>query len=210
VKGGRIAAFLSQKRGRYIAAALLLLLIALLAILFRDVAREIIVLPILYLFWLFGVLWRSIPQSLIWGIFVIVALRVAVGALLARRRRAELHAGQQDTVHWGRARVWSRWVRLSARGGYEQRRLARYLSELALAAIAQHEHLPLEDTRAALEGGTLDVPSEIRDYILAALAGPAPARFGGLRERLQSRPAALRLDAAEVVRFLETLVGVGR
>lgn len=210
MKAGRVARFLSGKRGRAVATALLLLLIALLAVLFREVARQIVVLPALYLFWLFGLLGRSIPQALIWGILVIVALRVAVGALLARRRRAETLPRHPDMEHWGRARTWAKWVERAARGGYDRRRLARQLSELALAALAQREHLPVDQVREALEVGALDVPAPVRTYILAALAAPAARRFPGLRERLRLRPDPLDLEAAEIVRFLEGAVGVGR
>ncbi len=210
MKAGRLAGSLSDRRGRYIAAALFLLAIALLAVLFRDMARQIVVLPALYLFWLLGLLGRSIPQALIWGIFVIVALRVAVGALLVRRRRIETLPHHHGTEHWGRARTWSKWVELSAHGGYDRRRLARQLSELALAVLAQREYLPPDQARAALEAGTLAVPPAVRAYLLAALATPPARRLAWLRERLWGRPNSLELETAEIVRFLENATGENR
>jgi hypothetical protein len=196
-----------ERRKRLLLLALLLVPIALLTLLFRDVARTIVLLPVMYLAWVAGVLWRSIPQFLIWSLFVIVALRVAVGSLIVRRRKREEQGRPQDTTHWGRARIWAKWVELSNQGDYFRRRLARYLANLTLDTLAEHEHLPAEQVQAELEAGRLDVPPRIRAYVLAALNEPPPGRFAWFRQIIQGRPAPLQVSPEEILDLLEATNG---
>jgi hypothetical protein len=195
----------AERRNRLLLLALLLLAAIVLALLFRDVARTVIVLPLLYLVWLAGLLWRSIPQALIWAIFVIVALRVAVGSLVVRRRRQEEQTRQEQMQNWGRARIWAKWVELAARGGYYQQRTARYIAGLTVDALAQREHIPVDLVEGELAAGRLDVPPRIRAFLLETLREAPPARFAWLGQwlRLLPRASSVRVSPKEVVDFLE-------
>ena len=192
-----------ERRKRLLLLGLLLVPIALLTLLFKEIARTIILLPVQYLLWIAGVLWRSIPQALIWGIVVVVALRVAVGSLIVRRRRKEGLDSRRAMEHWGRARIWTRWVELSGQGGYFRRRLSRYLADLTLDTLAEREHLPPEQVPAELEAGRLDVPPRIRAYLLAAVQEPPPDRLAWFRQLLKAQPAPLQVAPEEIADFLE-------
>lgn len=195
----------SQRKTRLLLLVLLLMAAAVLALLFREVARVIIVLPLLYLVWLAGLLWRSIPQGLIWGIFIIVALRVAVGSLLARRRRVDERVRQEEMRHWGGARIWAKWVELAGRGGYYRQRLARQVTELTVSVLAQREHIPVELVEEELAAGRLDVPPRIRASLLAMLRPAPPHRFAWFEQwlGLLRRTSSLQVNPAEIVDYLE-------
>lgn len=201
--------FAPERRQRLLIAALLLLPIAILTLLFKEIARTVVVQPVMYLFWLAGVLWRSIPQAILWAILVVVALRVAVGSLVARRRRREELRYAEERERWGRARIWTRWVELAGQDGYYQRRLSRHLAELTLDALAQREHLPPEAVGEELVAGRLEVPTAIRTFLRAALDESPTGRRTWLRSLLRTRPAAPRIRLTEVLDYLESQSGVG-
>lgn len=201
--------FAPERRQRLLVAALLLVPIAILTLLFKEIARTTIVQPVKYLAWLAGVLWRSIPQAILWTILVVAVLRVAVGSLVVRRRRQEARYDAEGAEHWGRARIWARRVELAGQGGYYQRRLSRTMADLTLDALAQREHLSQDLVREELEAGRLDVPAPIRAFLLAVLDEPTPRRFARLRQFFQASPAAPRLRPNEILDYLESQSGVG-
>jgi len=200
--------FPPERRKRLLVMALLLLPLAILTLLFKEIARTIIVQPVMYLLWLVGLLWRSIPQVILWIILVVVVLRVAVGSLLARRRRREERRRALGPEHWGRARIWTRWVELAEQGGYYQRRLSRYLADLTLDALAQREHMPRDLVEEELSAGRLDVPTPIRTFLLAVLNEPPPGRIAWLKRLFQTQPTTLRIKPQEILDYLETRPGV--
>jgi hypothetical protein len=201
--------FAPEHRKRLLIMALLLVPLAILTLLFKEIARTVIVQPVMYLTWLAGVLWRSIPQVILWTILVVVALRVAIGSLIVRRRRPEGQFRAEKPGHWGRVRIWTRWVELAGQDGYYQRRLSRYLADLTLDALAQREHLSRDLAQEALVDGRLDVPASIRTFLLATLNEPPPGRLVWLKQFFQAQPAAQLVSPQEILDYLEAQPGVG-
>jgi hypothetical protein len=201
--------FPPERRKRLLVMALLLVPLAILTLLFKEIARTIIVQPVMYLLWLVGLLWRSIPQVILWIILVVVVLRVAVGSLLARRRRRDERLRAAGPEHWGRSRIWTRWVELAEQGGYYQRRLSRYLTDLTLDALAQREYLSRDLVEEELAAGRLDVPASIRAFLLAVLNEPPPGRLTWLKRFLRKQPSAPQINPQEILDYLEAQTGVG-
>jgi hypothetical protein len=54
---------------------------ALLALILRDFVREFVVLPLLNLGWMVWIGMLSVPQAIYWGIFLLLALIVALRSL---------------------------------------------------------------------------------------------------------------------------------
>ena len=52
----------------------------------RDVVEQVIVRPAAYLFWLLGLIYRYIPQPVLWFVFVIVMFYLVVGRLVSQLR----------------------------------------------------------------------------------------------------------------------------
>jgi hypothetical protein len=190
--------------------ALVLLLTALLTVLFRGVARDLIVVPLLQALWIGGLALGVVPQILFWVLLLVVGLLVAVHSLTeykGRRRNAE----KAKAVYRGRVRTLLRWVQHASESAYFRGHLARRLTALAIEVQEYRkkrtpEVLDPEHFGARLEG--LDVPPEVRAYLQAGttpMSASALTSVSRLARWLQPRKRAPFLDPGleAVVRFLE-------
>jgi|YNPNPStandDraft_1061719.scaffolds.fasta_scaffold17894_2 hypothetical protein len=195
-------------RRRLIFAGLVLLLSVPLAFLLRDLVGQPLATRALYLIWLGRLLLHSVHQYVFWVLFLAIALLIVVGALVgegwARAGQAPMSPSnaQQNPVE-----ILARQIRLLERGDYSRWRLAQSLGELALEALAYHDHLPLAQVRQRLEAGALDAPPEVQAYLQASrttlyLRPVTLLSRLGLR-RKKAFPSPLDLDPERVVQFLE-------
>jgi hypothetical protein len=184
----------------------------------RDVTREMLVVPLLYILWLGRLLWQSLPQALLWILFLALGLYVAVKSLSVGRDRA--HRGRPvrespvDNVGYpGSVAVWARRVESARHGEYYRWYLARHLGKLAQEVLAYRARLAPDQVKSnqVFKENRVDVPPEIGAYFEAGqqLTPPRRVRFprlSGLVSRLRS-PAEnppLGLDPERVVWFLES------
>jgi len=202
-----------SRRNRLVFFGLVLLLAALLAFVFRGLVHDFFVVPFLYALWLIGVLLESIPQHIIWIIFLIVAVRIVVGNLIALRKRAARAARRKRAQERGHIGTWTNRIKMAELGLYSKWRLSQELGQLLLGVLAQGERLTPEQVKQNLEAGGIDVPPEIRAYLQAALEPGSPdaeSCFEKLRRwsRPETRRSPLYLDPEKVIRFLEYQMGV--
>ncbi len=195
-------------RARLFPLALALVLTAALTLLLRGLVRELIILPLLQLYWVVRILLESIPQLLLWSLFVGVALLIAGGSLIGWRRAQErAEAAQREQP--GRVAAWARWIRQAEEGDYSRWRLAHRLGGLALDLLAYRQQCPPEQVKRQLEEGSLAMPPEVRAYLQAGLGrglwGPS-SHLSLLWRRLRGAPPPSPLDVEleAVIRFLET------
>ena len=179
------------------------LLAALLAPIFRTFVREVIVIPLLYLFWLGRFFIEAIPQSGLWAGFFIICLLILAASLLEKKGHKP-KAPQLAEADRGRIEDWVNLINRAAQDDYFKWRLAQHLQKLTLNAIAHHKGQSLRETRQQLRQGALEMPPELQAYFQASLKSlghlPAPKRFFQVRPKASS---PLDLDPLEVVRFLE-------
>jgi len=202
---------------RLLLAGLVLLLAIPLMFVLRDVTREMVVVPLMYFLWLGRLLWHSLPQALLWVLFLVLCLYLAarslsVGRDQPHRGRAVRKSPIDEAGYSGAVAVWARRVESAGRGEYYRWYLAQHLGRLAQEVLAYRARLAPDQVKShlVLEEDRLDVPPEIRAYFEAGqqLASPRRVRFPRL-SRLVSRlrsPAAsppLDLDPERVIRFLE-------
>jgi hypothetical protein len=193
--------------------ALTLLLAGMLVLVVTGGVRDMIVVPMLYMIWLAGQLYQSIPQALLWGVFLVAAVLVALQSL-AWRLPPPLYPNSA-TAQLGRVAAWERLLRESTEDDYARWRLAQRLSAMAIATLADREQCLPHELRQRLADGSLDLPAEVRSYLRIGLAASAPAsrsqrsfwrrvlagRIGGAQ--LVDRPD---LDPEPVIQFLEQTV----
>lgn len=196
---------------RLLLAGLVLLSVVPLALVLRSFARDAIVTPVLHLLWLGHLLFQSIPQALLWGLLLVIALLVFARSLIkSQAPMGEVHKVERDRP--GQVTVWARRIHMMSRGSYYEWSLAQHLRRLFLAVMAYRQRLSRERTRMLLEAGKLDVPPRIRLYLEAARE-PTSLRplnlFSRLAQllRLSRQESALDLDPETVVRFLEEQIG---
>jgi hypothetical protein len=149
---------------------------------------------------------QSVPQTIIWAVFLGVPLLLVLISLTRRQEPAqqELHA-QRDRL--GDIASMAQRVQRSLTLGYSRRSLARYMRTLALEVLAYQHRSTAERMRRQLRDGTLDVPPEIRAYLdVEHTSGPErPLSFWARLKRRLARPPAAPMDPEleRIVHFLE-------
>jgi hypothetical protein len=190
--------------------ALVLFLTVLLTLLFRTIARDLIVGPLLYALWVGGLALGVVPQILFWVLLLLIGLLVAVHSLTERKRQLQ-STEEVKAAYRGRVRTLLRWVQHASQSAYFKGRLARRLTTLAIETEAyRKKHVPgqprPEYLGSQLEG--LDVPPEVRAYLQAGMMPMSASTLTPVSRfvrRLRFREPApfLDPDLEAVVQFLE-------
>ncbi len=183
-------------------------LIALLAVLLspflQNFVRELLVIPLLYLFWIGRFLALAVPQSVLWAILV-ATLALLMGVSLLGQRRPRPRADFSPAASQGRIESWATLISKAQDDDYFKWRLAQQLQKLTLNTLAHRQGQSLRQTRQQLRQGKLDIPPELQPYFLASLQP-----LGNLRPtrglfRANTGPLPLDLDPRYIIYFLETL-----
>jgi hypothetical protein len=182
--------------------------------LIADFVRDVIAVPLLYLAWAVGLVWRSVPEALILLSFVLVALLVARRSL---RRRGALQRQRTSPAQFpGRVEQWAQLVG-AAEGGddYARWRLAHRLANLTLDALAQRQRQSPVQLRRQMERGALALPGDLQAYLMVGLVNYNPlgrpqrrlvARvIGSVRKQASADPLAFA--PAQAIALLEDVLG---
>ena len=160
--------------GRKISARILVLLlapsvllVATLTLILRDWVRDAIVTPILFILWLGGLLIKSTPQWVFWGVFLVMALLILANSL-GTRKRPDQNVGKAEPGRPRRERVlfWAKQIRWKARRYFSPVDNVEPLRRLVLEVVAFQERLSLTEVEQRLESGELDVPPAIHATLM--------------------------------------------
>jgi hypothetical protein len=187
------------------AIGLALLLIGLLALIINGTIGDMVVVPLLFLWWAAQVLYQSVPQALLWGVFVMIAV-----LLMAKSfpwKSAPLPHIAPQAVPQGRVADWSRWLGASSRDDHSRWRLAQRVSQLAVETLAFREQCPPQEISRRLANGSLDIPPQLRAYLYAGSMPYAPKprqrhRFGRSAQDM-AHADPLATDPQLVIDYLE-------
>ena len=190
-------------------ASLVLLLLGLLALIISGAVREVIVIPLLLLLWLARLIYESIPQVALWGVFLAIAALVAWRSLAAPR--AAIPDPPIAPLHRAPVANWTGMFRRAANDRYARWLLAQRLGQLTLELLASQEQRATRGVWQYLHDESRDIPPAVRAYLQAGmrLYRPAPPfwrRWWPWGANLEARADPLDLDPAEVVRFLDERV----
>ncbi len=183
------------------AIGLALLLAGLLALIINGTIGAVVVVPLLFLWWAAQVVYESIPQALLWGVFVAIAVLLVAKSF--PWSTAPLPPVASQAVLLGRVADWSRWLSKSSRDDYSRWRLAQRLSQLAVEMLAFREQCSPQEISRRLKNGSLDIPPQLRAYLHAGSTPYTPKPR--LRRRF-GRPAQavpLATDPQLVIDYLE-------
>ena len=196
-------------RERLPVLGLALLLIGLLALIINGTIGEMVVLPLLLLWWAAQVLYQSIHQALLWGAFILIAVLLVAKSF--PKGSAPLSPAEPQAQAQGRVADWSRWLHDFGRDEHSRWRLAQCLSQLAIETLAFREQCAPQEISQRLRDGSLDIPAQLRAYINAGSAPYAPRPR--LRFRLFGRPAQstvragpLAINPEQVIAYLEEIM----
>jgi hypothetical protein len=192
-------------RERLPAIGLALLLAGLLALIISGTIGDVVVIPLLFLWWAAQVLYESIPQALLWGVFVVIAVLLVAKSF--PWSTAPLPPVAPQTVSHGRVADWSRWLRDASRDDHSRWRLAQRLSQLAVETLAFHEQCAPQEIGRRLHNGSLDIPPQLRAYLHAGSTPywPKPKQRRRFGRPAQDTPHAepLAIDPQLVIDYLE-------
>ena len=179
----------------------LLLAAAILAYLVQSLVEFLIITPLADLWWVLGVLYRTIPQIACWILVLVVVAMIAVGSLsgLFNGDRTKRSARRQDR---GPVEDLAWFIAQRKRSRYFRWFIARRMGQLATAMLARQDE-SLNGTRPnILAGKDWQPPEKIQQYLETGLRRyEAPDRN---LESILSKNQTLEVDPQEVVAYLET------
>jgi len=186
--------------------ALALLLLGLLALVIGGAVREVVVIPLLYLLWLMRVLFEMLPQVVVWVGFVALLALVAWKSLVVSP--AAPPQRQQATTTRTPVATWARMFHSAANERYARWQLAQRLGMLGLELLASQDQPAGQGVWQYLHDESLDMPPEVRAYLLAGtqMYHPLPTfwqRWWPWGTRPGRHPDPLDLDLEVVVQWLE-------
>ncbi|GAB4168192.1 MAG: hypothetical protein Fur005_29510 [Roseiflexaceae bacterium] len=186
----------------FLPVALIIAAVGLIVALIRGVARDILVIPLLNLFWQIGQAIESLPQAIVWALIVLIGVVLGLRSMVDPPRFERMARGEAERGN--RVAFWARLLSLAARDDYSRWRMAQRLALLATEAIALRQGCDLRQARRIVESGA-DFPPTVRAYLRAGL-GPQPqvrGVFDLLKPKRSNDPLAL--PPAEVIAAIETL-----
>lgn len=176
----------------WLAAALLL------AFFLRDLVFQVVIQPVLYLFWMLNLFYRAIPQVILWAVLLSILLMFAISFISRNLSFGSLLPRKREPKH-GPVQGLARILQHKSQGTYFKWQVARLLSEIALDLQELRAH---DETRALRFDETFTDP-QVRHYLEAGLNTsfsdyPMPGVFQPWRET----PFDIELD--RVIDYLES------
>jgi len=185
--------------------AVALTITIILIFLVQDFVREVIVAPLLYIFWISTLVVRSLPQAIFWIIFVLIGLVLALGSLGSGRTK-RTGAMRAAPTSMGPVASWYRLIGRSQKQEFARWRLARELSQLYWSMLAPEDSYKSGFSLRSLERLDPNLPPQVAEYLVA---GHQPHQPGVGRWRTaisKGQAAALDIDTNQVVEHLEALL----
>lgn len=159
----------------------------------RDIIREVIVLPLSYIFWVLGIIVRVTPQIFFWIVVLLIIVQVAWRALVVRKKATMLSTRVlvdevPPAISSGRAAYWARKVEMLQTGhsSYYASTFHNALTHLLVDTLSYRYREPVREVEEHLKNGTLDVPPEVRAYFLSHGSRQEGVYHGFFRGLLQS------------------------
>jgi len=150
---------------RLLTIALAVAAIIVLAFALIGVVRQFIAPFILRTIWRVYLMSDSIPQVMIWAVFVAFIPVLAVFILIGEYSGTVDDTGLEVKRQRGRVSDLRRMIRRSGRGPYFRRQLIRQMTELTLETLQQTERLTREEAKERLRGRQSPLTPDVQDYL---------------------------------------------
>ncbi len=193
---------IKQQLARCAPLIIILTISGLLSFWVRDFVSEVIVRPMLWIYWYTGLIVRSIPDTFFWAFFLVVGVIIALRSL-RRDSQRQRQSRYQELVLGGSVSAWARQVSNASDGGYFQRQLAQSLCRLTWRVLQDEHRNSMSRIEEGLRTHTLDLPPDIQAYFETSFLPAQPMSKMKQRLGMQSSNVALGLDPAQVVTYLE-------
>ena len=186
----------------------ILIVAALLAFPLRETIYETIVIPLAYVAWYLGLLYRSLSQGIWWWVIVgivllMLALSLAPESQFRGRERAKSKPAQ------GPVESFAISMRRANDGIYFRWLVANMLGKLAYRLLLQRESGRPRSVFAPLRGPDWEPPVELQKYLETGLHGSFADFPYSKRPLATPQKTPLDLNVVEAVEFLESHVDDG-
>lgn len=194
---------------RWAALAGVIVIATLLAFPLRDAVHEAIVVPVAYLLWALGLLYRSLSQGIWWVILIVLVLLIFAKSL-APQLRPPGRALPSSKPVLGQVQTFAVWLNKSGSGIYFKWLIANRLGKLAYQILLQRRNEKPRSVFEPLTGPDWHSSADLQNYLQAGLQRSF-ADFPNPR-KLFAPPAktALDLDINKAVDFLESQIDDSR
>jgi len=178
-----------------------------LAMLLQGFSRLYLAEPILRILLLVRVLIAAIPQPILWGVFLLIAVFSALRVLFSGFGPSA-HENEPGKPHRGRVSQLAYWIRQSEQGHFFRWQIAQHLSALALEALAYRYRTSEENVKRQLRAGEIAAPESTRAYFRAGLSRVYSDPRGSVSRILTTRGpqtsnSALDLDPMKALEYIE-------
>lgn len=173
----------------------------LISFMLKDFVRENLAAPSIQLVRLF----KDLPQSFIWFVFVIFVFTVAYASLNRWKPLQITLRKKEKTVPRGNIEKLADMVKRAEKGGFSKYLYLQYLGELSVQTLACKKKTTPENIRNLIVSDELDIPSDILAY-LNYLVQNSSYRYGAPRDARSSnwkKLETLKIEPSRVVRFIE-------
>lgn len=172
----------------------------------QDVIRTVVVIPLAYVWWVLGVLYRSIPQVAVWILLILLIALMLMGSFANERKRRPLE-DPEVKVAAGQVQGLAESLSKMRKSTYYKWKVANQLGRLARdLLVLRGERAGLKDF-SPLSGHDWRPSASIDAYLESGLHGSFtdfPNGSWPLRGTAQSTP--LDIEVEDVVRFLESQI----
>lgn len=188
---------------RIVVAVIVVIAAALLAYAMRERIERSVIQPLIYLWWVIGIYYDSIPKFMLWLLVVTLIVMIEIGSFATELpvigRKKESHGSVQGSVE-----MLAGWFRRAPGGLYFKWLIAQRLGKLSREWIAFDARQVARFGRQALSGPGWDPPEEVAAYLESGLNGSF-ADYPRPRWPFQRpAPTPLDLDPQMAIDYLES------
>jgi hypothetical protein len=185
----------------------ILIIALLLAFPLRDAVYETIIIPIAYLWWVLGLWYHSVHQSIWWVVaLVLVLLTLARSLRSTGKIRERVRLKHKPVI--GQVENLSAWMKRTERGIYFKWLIANRLGKVAHEILAQRMGGKTRSFFDPLTGPDWKPDASVQGYLESGLKGS----FADYPQRrwqffAKPEPTPLDHDVNDVINYLESQVG---
>jgi hypothetical protein len=129
----------------------------------RSAVERLVVEPLVYMLWMLGILYRAIPQPVVWLVVLLIMFYVALGSFYGKPRQGVGRIAKSPPTR-GPLESLSLLLAQKTPGVYFKWQIGRTLGEIALDLQELREHARSRDLHFADE-----TPPEVQRYLDAGL-----------------------------------------
>lgn len=183
----------------------MLILVALIAFPLRTTIYETVIIPLAFIGWELGLLYRSLPQVIWWWLIVAVVLFMLTFSLLPKFQPSRKDESKSKPKH-GQVEDLAIWLGRAKSGVYFKWLIANRLGKLAYQILLHRESGRPRSVFAPLLGVDWEPSKKLQSYLETGLHGSF-SDFPTPRRPLIAPPKTpLDFEVGDAVEFLESQV----